>query len=277
MSTAKKLRAVPAKAAAPQAEIGGAALILAEVIEAGEDPSARAVVRLGDRLAPARIAAAGYRPSPGDRVLVVDDDGSPVILAAVRAALAPAFVLADGALATTSSGALEVTRPDGALLLRYANGALEIAASNGDLKLAAPAGRVVIEAAQDVTIRAARDLAHEAGRAIHLDAPAASVKTKKLEVEARSSRFVAGKVTVLARHITTTAESIATACVRHEIEATKLIERTRDAFRDVADLAQTRVGRARTIVKDVYTLLSRRSVMVSKEDTSVDGKKILIG
>src|SRR5688572_8244001 len=119
MSTAKKLRAVPTKAAAGQdrAENGGVALVIVEVIEVGEDAGAPVLVRLGDRLAPARIAAAGYRPSPGDRVLIVEDEGAPVILAAVHAALAPAFALADGALATASSGALEVTRPDGALLL----------------------------------------------------------------------------------------------------------------------------------------------------------------
>jgi hypothetical protein len=37
------------------------------------------------------------------------------------------------------------------------------------------------------------------------------------------------------------------------------------------------VGRARTLVKDVYAVLSRRTVMTSQEDTSIDGSKILLG
>jgi hypothetical protein len=37
------------------------------------------------------------------------------------------------------------------------------------------------------------------------------------------------------------------------------------------------VGRARTIVRDLYSLTSRRSVMVSKEETSIDGEKVLLG
>ncbi len=55
------------------------------------------------------------------------------------------------------------------------------------------------------------------------------------------------------------------------------MERSRDVFRDVADLCQSRVGRARTLVSDVYSVFSRRSVMVSEDETSIDGNKILLG
>ena len=43
------------------------------------------------------------------------------------------------------------------------------------------------------------------------------------------------------------------------------------------DLAQTRAGRIRTLVQDVYTTHARRTVMVSEEDTSIDGAKVLLG
>jgi hypothetical protein len=45
----------------------------------------------------------------------------------------------------------------------------------------------------------------------------------------------------------------------------------------VVDLAQTRVGRARTIVSSLFTLQTQRTVIQSKEDTSIDGRKILLG
>jgi len=268
--------AAPARAVAPGAEAAepGLRMIAAEVETLGP---AGPTVRLGGRRAVARVTAAGYRPSPGDRVLVVEDGGEVVLIAAVRAALPPALALSDGATAALEDGALALRGPDGALLVRYAEGCVAIAPPSGDLRLAAPAGRVIIEAGQDIVVRAARDLAHEAGRAMHLEAPAASLKAKRLAVEAREGRLTAGLATVLARRITTSAEAVTVRCVRHELEATKLVERTREAFRDTEDLAQTRVGRSRTVVKDVYSLFSRRAVMVSREETSVDGRKILIG
>ena len=59
--------------------------------------------------------------------------------------------------------------------------------------------------------------------------------------------------------------------------AHRLIERARDAFRDVSELSQSRLGRVRTIVREGYSLTSQRTTMVSKDDTSIDGKRILLG
>jgi hypothetical protein len=185
--------------------------------------------------------------------------------------------LADGTSAHVVGEALEVRAPDGMLLVRYEGGTLRIAPPQGDLELVAPSGRVRIRSGMDVEIEAARDLKQGAGRSLSFEAPAAKLKTKKLAVDANEARVAAGRATVLARSLVTSAESIAQRCVKYDLEATKLVEKTREAFRDVSDLAQSRIGRARTIVSDVYTLFSRRSVMVSKEDTTVDGSKILLG
>jgi hypothetical protein len=37
------------------------------------------------------------------------------------------------------------------------------------------------------------------------------------------------------------------------------------------------VGRARTLVRNTYALWSRRTVLTSSEDTSIDGRKVLLG
>jgi hypothetical protein len=149
--------------------------------------------------------------------------------------------LEDGAVAAAVDGGLELRDAEGRLLVRYANGSAEIAVPAGDLVLSAPAGRVVIRAAEDV------------------------------EIETR------GTVTTVARAVATKAESIALTAEKYELAATRIVEKSRDAFRDVVDLAQTRVGRARTVVASIFSLSSRRSVLVSKEDTSIDGRKILLG
>ena len=40
---------------------------------------------------------------------------------------------------------------------------------------------------------------------------------------------------------------------------------------------QIRAGRVRTLVQDVYTMFSLRRVRISRQDTSIDGKRILLG
>jgi hypothetical protein len=269
----------------------------AVVVEVGEGGPGRVLVRpsaAGRRgeIRPARVAMiAGYRPSPGDRVLTAREGDDCFVIGVIHAAAPPALALADGATAAVEGDAIEVKDPAGRVLVRYRDGVAEIAPPAGDLRLSAPQGRVVVEAAMDVSIEGGRDVVHRAGRRVDLaagvaagDAPqvriepgAARVQVAQVDVTAKSSRLVTGKATVLARTLATTAEEVAVHVARYELTATRLVEKARDAFRDVADLAQSRIGRARTIVKDVHSVSARRNVMVSKEDTSIDGKKILLG
>jgi hypothetical protein len=239
----------------------------------------------------ARIARiAGYRPSAGDAVIVAGDGADLFIIGVLEAAKGPGIELPDGAVAEVKEGALELRDAGGRLLVRYASGEAEIAAPAGDLTLAAPAGRVVLRAGTDVAVDAARDVVQRAGRRldlaagdaasdpqVRLEPGAAEIAADRLGVRAKAARVAAKQVEVLARGVATTAERIATSAERYELTATRLVEKTRDAFRDVVELSQSRVGRARTIVRDLYSLTSRRSVMVSKEETSIDGEKVLLG
>jgi hypothetical protein len=84
-------------------------------------------------------------------------------------------------------------------------------------------------------------------------------------------------VAFLAGRITTTATTLSHTVERFELAAGQIIERARDAFRDVQDLSQTRAGRVRTIVQDLYSLYSKRTALQSTEETSVDGSKVLLG
>lgn len=189
-----------------------------------------------------------------------------------RAAEEPSeLLLSDGSSASVVGDALLVRDSIGRILVRYSNGSAEIAAPDGDLVLAAPNGRVVVRSGSDVDIEAANDVRQRAGGAME-------VRAARLTVDAgEASAVVKGPLTVLAQQIATSAEILTQNVSRFELTATRLVEKTRDAFRDTSDLAQTRVGRARTIVGDVYALFSRRTTMVSNEDTSIDGRKILLG
>jgi hypothetical protein len=178
--------------------------------------------------------------------------------------------LPDGSHAERAADGIDLKAPDGSLLLRFEAGKITIAPPRGDLELAAPAGRVVVRAALDVSVEAGRDVTQKAGRRMALEA-------RELEASARTARLGAADATVVGRRIAATAETLTIRCARYELEATRIVEKAKEMFRDVEDLAQDRLGRARTIVRDVYSLATRRSVMTSEEDTAIDGSKILIG
>ena len=130
---------------------------------------------------------------------------------------------------------------------------------------------------------------HQANRELRLRAGADSqpqlsiqheqtrIDSEQLAIRAPKTTLITGRATVVANHIATTAKRLATNVERYELTAERLVERSRNAFREVADLLQMRLGRARTLVKNTYAVHSRRTVMVSKKETSIDGKKILLG
>ena len=207
-----------------------------------------------------------------------------------RESIGEVIHLPDGAMAAREGNALALRDAGGRLLVRYENGRAEIAAPDGDLILAAPAGRVVLKSALDVEVQAGRDIVQQAARRLSIttgDAEGApqvtiepgqtEVHAKNLEVKAHTSRVVTGKATVLAHEIVTTAKRVAHNVERYEVTATRIVETAKDAFFDVADLVQSRFGRARTLVKGAYSLHAKRTIVVSTEETKVDGKKVLLG
>ena len=246
------------------------------------------------RAATARLAQiAGYVASVGDRVLVAGAEDDLHVIAVLRAAsplvLRGAMALPGGGSVEATEGAVELRDPAGRLLVRYAEGKAEVAAPSGDLVLSAPAGRVVLRSGLDVEIEAARDVVHRAGRSVAVAAGAGAepqlrveprevaVAAERVTAEAKEARLVGGEVTTIARAVSTTAQSFALATDAYELVAGRLVEKTRDAFRDVADLAQSRIGRLRTIVAGISTQRARRTVIVSTDDTSIDGRKIHLG
>lgn len=240
----------------------------------------------------------GYLPSVGDRVIVSFGESESYVIAVLHASAPETLLLPDGARAELSDGRLELRDAAGRILVRYEDGRAEIAAPSGDLHLSAPAGRVIIESALDAVVRAGRDTRIESARRfevaqagapssaegeaaakpmLSIDARRATLRAPQVEVNAQSARLATSRATLLSRTIAVTAEQLSHKVVKYELTAERLIEKTRDSFRDASDLAQTRVGRLRTIVKDVLSTHARRTVIMSTDDTAIDGKKVLLG
>lgn len=287
MKTTRAPRPRPAGALSPSTEP-------AVVEQVGERLRVR---RSGDgaprAVVDARLARIpGYTPTVGDRVMVSFGDTESYVIAVLHAAAPETLLLPDGARAEVAGGRLELRDAEGRLLVRYENGHAEIAAPSGDLRLCAPEGRVVIESALDIALRSGRDMHIETARrfevatpsssgtpamSLSLDAKRAVLHAPHVEVTSKTARLATSRATVLARSIAVTAESLAQTVVKYELTAERLVEKTKDSFRDASDLAQTRAGRLRTIVKDVLSMHARRSVLVSTDETSIDGKKVLLG
>ncbi|MFO0586871.1 MAG: DUF3540 domain-containing protein [Polyangiaceae bacterium] len=165
--------------------------------------------------------------------------------------------LTDGASVRVLGGAVaEVRDVEGRLLVRYENGRAEIAAPAGDLVFSAPTGRVVLQAGTDVVIDASRDLTQSAGRKSSLEAP---------------------QISAAGERILTTAKVLTQSVERLEVSATRLFEKTRETYREARGLVQTRAGRVRAVIEDAFSVTSNRTTLTSKEETSIDGKKVLLG
>jgi hypothetical protein len=211
--------------------------------------------------------------------------------AAKKTTAAPATLgLSDGSRVEVLDGAARILDPEGRVIVHYKDGSATIVAPAGDLRLSAPAGRVVLESGVDVEIAAKRDIVQRAGRSaeVHAGEEGSSPKLRigesdlevtvpRVEVRADQTNLVVEHATVLAARIVTTAGVIAESVERLEVTATRLFERTRDAFRDTTGLAQTRAGRVRTLVEDALQISAKRTTMTSTEETTIDGSKVLLG
>jgi hypothetical protein len=151
----------------------------------------------------------------------------------------------DGATARRDGDAIVLEDAEGRLLLRYEGGVLVVGGA-GDVAVRA-AGKLVLEG-QEVEVRAA-----------------VVARTAAPIVET-----VAGRTSLVAEEAKTEVE-------RWELVASRVVENARDVFRDVADLYHQRIGKARTVVKELWSLRAGRTVIKSKEETQVDGKKVLLG
>ena len=160
--------------------------------------------------------------------------------------------LADGAIVSVDPTQAEIRDRHGQLLVRYRDGVLELCAE-GDVVLAAPNGEVVLR-----------------GKGVRLDAD-------HIEARAERTRLVTGFASLLARNVSTTATRLAQRTESWELETERLSERARDVYREVSEVAQHRFGRLRSIIEDVYSVKARRTEIASDDDTSIDGKRVLLG
>ena len=138
-----------------------------------------------------------------------------------------------------------------------------IRVEEGDLALEAPGGRVTIVARDGVVVRAG--------------ASAVAVTDAGIDAKAPRAEVGVGEARVVARSVSTVAQSVRTVAEVVELEATRVVERLKNAYRDVEELAQTRAGRVRVVARAAMHLMSGRTVIKAEQDVKVKGAKIHLG
>ncbi len=204
----------------------------------------------------------------------------------------PVLVAIDGACARLVDGRLQVSDAEGRLLVRSVDGGVEVGPAQGNLKLRAPGGRVEIEAGLDISLRAQRDVLVSADRSaetrvggedaelasrVRIEQRGTTIVGATVEVRARRSRLVAGLSEVVARELKTSATRIETVATELDTTADRVVLRAKNVVEEVAELLETRVGRVRTLVRGVFSLRSKSTSLKSKDDTAIDGRRVLLG
>lgn len=247
----------------------------------------------------ARLAVAGaYEPHAGDRVLVAEaDDGRHYVLGVVGA-------LREVGEEATDEPPVEVTERDGVRVVRLYDADRRLLfehlpderrsvvhAPAGTLTLRADAGDVEIDAARRVRIRgeegvellsprhvslgAERDGAEDGSR-LDLRRGEAQIDSPLLRGQVDRAELLADHTSVTARVSDTVADLLRTRAGVVDTQARRVLERAREVFRDVEQLAQTRAGRVRMVAESTFRVLGDRATFKARRDMKLKGKRIYL-
>jgi hypothetical protein len=112
-------------------------------------------------------------------------------------------------------------------------------------------------------------LALEGGTA-RLAAPVLDVATRRASLQAEETRYAG-------RSLLAEVASLRLIAGRVETVARTVVEKTRNLYRAVEELLETRAGRVRSLVDGTYHLKARDAVVRAERDVDVDGEKIRLG
>ncbi len=247
----------------------------------------------GQRVA-ARLAIA-ERPRAGDEVLVADGgEGARYVIGILRRLREVGPLLAETGDGTKvrlreeeGVETLTVEAPDGTVLFEHANGRSRIVAPKGTLELRAEAGdlslgaakRVRIEGDEGVEVRSKRGVRLDVGESTHVSLTRRGMQLVVEELRAKlasASTEVSGDAKLEADTVEIAAEAVRTVARRVNVDADQLVEKLRESYRDVAELAQTRAGRVRMVAEETFRILGERTLFKAKKDMKLKGETIYL-
>lgn len=184
---------------------------------------------------------------------------------------------------------LSVESADGTLLFEYRpgegrsriyapSGTLELRAESGDLQLSA-AKRVCLQGDEGVELSSKRAIRFDVGDDSHFSLTRRGAQLLVEELRARLSRTdteVEKDARVKADTVEVHADVVRTVARLVDLEADRAIERLRESYRDVKELAQTRAGRVRMVAEETFRILGERTLFKARRDMKLKGETIYL-
>ncbi len=150
------------------------------------------------------------------------------------------LTFAGGARAVALEDELELISAEGHLMARF------------DMRT----GALVLHSTGDLTLATSGELKLRSAKALELDAPTIRQHCKGFELEAD--------------HATVETTS-------WRLQAQRIVERSTDVYRRVERVYETRAETIRSVARNTLSLLANRATLRSREETRVDGKRVLLG
>jgi len=170
---------------------------------------------------------------------------------------------------------VQLRAPDGALAVEFtpADGRCRIHAPQvevvGDDDLRLSGRRVQIEGTHGVELRSG-------DARVGVEPDRVELRAEELSAVGRSVAWAAETVRVIAGVAETEAHRIAQRADELDTRAGVLVERTRQSFREAAELAQHKAERVRFVAEDTFRVLGRRALFKAREDMKLRGERIYL-
>ncbi len=242
----------------------------------------------------------------GDTVLVAGDPGQGLFVVGILNAQARARAWArKGDLVLESGARAEVDGPPEAERLRVfsasgemifehdpATGRSRVGVQSGDLEIVTPNGNIDFISARGVRFfsrdaiemrslrgieMAVADTESEAVSSLDLQPGRVDLRGTLLGLSARKGELRIDEAEVTGKRLSGAIANVSLAMDRCETLVGTVIEKARSVYRTVAELAQIKAGRMRTLVDETYQLQSRTAFLKAEKDFKVDGEKIHLG
>lgn len=148
--------------------------------------------------------------------------------------------LASGAEAVASGNQLEVLNDQGQLVARFDS----------------ETGTLTLHSLGDLDLVSSGALRLKGGRGVEIEAPSVTQRCERYTLETQDA------------HVSTS---------RWRLEASRIIERSTDVYRRVERVYETRAESIRSIARGALSLLAEKTTLKSKDETRVDGRRVLLG
>jgi hypothetical protein len=240
------------------------------------------------------IAAADVEIHEGDQVLVIGENPSELYVIGVlgKARLVShtpkKLLLNGGAYATASEEqTLRVFLGRNELLFEYDEarhkarinvecGDLEFVVNNGNIAFSS--GRDVLIQGKSVEISSASTISlNTANAAGELSARGVELRGPELRVSAKCGDIQIAETALTGTRFLANYRQGKVVVDRLEVVLQTLIEKAKNVFRTVEQLAQTKAGRLRTLVDSTYFFKAKRAFVKSDEDYKIKAEKVHLG